>query len=197
MNTVTIIIIVVVVLVLAGAAAAAVYQRRRRSTALKERFGPEYNRTVEAHDDRRRAEKELEEREKRRAGLEVSPLSASSAARYRDEWDDVQRRFVDEPAEAVERADRLVVRMMRECGYPVDDFDQRAADISVDHPDVAQHYREAHEVAVAQARGAVDTEKARQAVTSYRQLVEALLKDSAADEDASRSRRTDEQPEGT
>ena len=190
MNTVTIIIIVIVVLVLAGAAAAAVYQRQKRSTALKEKFGPEYNRTVEEHEDRRRAEKELQEREKRRAGLEIRPLSASSAAGYRAEWDDVQRRFVDDPADAVERSDRLVVRMMRERGYPVDDFDQRAADISVDHPDVAQHYREAHSVAVAQSRGTVDTEELRQAVTSYRQLVEALLRDSASD-DAGEPRRTD------
>jgi hypothetical protein len=104
-------------------------------------------------------------------------LPDASAARYRDEWASVQRQFVDQPAEAVEQADRLVVQMMRECGYPVDDFDQRADDISVDHPEVAQNYREAHGVAVAQSRGTADTEELRQAVTSYRRLVDVLLQE--------------------
>jgi len=190
MNTVTIVIIIVVALVLLGAAAFAVYQRQRRSAELKGRFGPEYQRTVEQTESRRRAEKELQERERRRAGLDVTPLSDESAARYREEWDALQLRFVDDPADSVEKADQLVVRMMRERGYPVDDFDQRAADISVDHPDVAQHYREAHAVAVAQSQGTADTERLRRAVTSYRNLVEALLKDSRPGE-SSTTRRTD------
>jgi hypothetical protein len=175
MDAITV-IIVVVVLALAVAAAAALY-RRNRSTHLKERFGPEYARTVQATEDRRAAEKELHNREKRRSGFDLTPLPDASAARYRDEWASVQRQFVDQPAEAVEQADRLVVQMMRECGYPVDDFDQRADDISVDHPEVAQNYREAHGVAVAQSRGTADTEELRQAVTSYRRLVDVLLQE--------------------
>jgi hypothetical protein len=171
----TIIVIVVVVLVMAAAAAFVAY-RRRRSAQLQERFGDEYERTVQETDDRRAAEKDLREREKRRSHLEVTPLAGADAARYQEEWAGIQQRFVDQPAEAVEQADRIVVRMMRDSGYPVDDFDQRVDDISVDHPDVAQHYREAHAVAAAQARGDVDTEQLRQAVTSYRQLVDALLR---------------------
>jgi hypothetical protein len=181
MDTVVIIVIVVVVLVVA--AAVVVYQQRR-SARLQQRFGDEYERTVRSTDGRRAAEKELRDREKRRAGLEVTPLAGADAARYREEWAGIQQRFVDEPAEAVEQADRLVVRMMRDSGYPVDDFDQRVDDISVDHPEVAQHYRDAHGVAAAQARGDVDTEQLRQAVTSYRQLVDALLRDSRSRDDA-------------
>jgi hypothetical protein len=178
MSTITI-IIVVVVLALAAAAAFVVYQRRR-SAQLQQRFGDEYERTVQETDDRRAAEKDLREREKRRSQLEVTPLAGADAARYQEEWAGIQQRFVDQPAEAVEQADRIVVRMMRDSGYPVDDFDQRVDDISVDHPDVAQHYREAHAVAAAQARGDVDTEQLRQAVTSYRQLVDALLRNNGS-----------------
>jgi len=172
----TIIIVIVVVLVVLAAATALVAYQRRRSARLQHKFGDEYERTVQETDDRRAAEKDLREREKRRSHLEVTPLAGADAARYQEEWAGIQQRFVDQPAEAVEQADRIVVRMMRDSGYPVDDFDQRADDISVDHPDVAQHYREAHAVAAAQARGDVDTEQLRQAVTSYRQLVDALLR---------------------
>lgn len=182
MNTV-VLIVIVVALVVAAAVAFVVYQRRR-SEQLQQRFGNEYERTVREADDRRAAEKDLRQREKRRSQFEVTPLAGADAARYREEWAAIQGRFVDEPAEAVEQADRVVVQMMRECGYPVDDFDQRADDISVDHPDVAQHYREAHAVAVAQARGDADTEQLRQAVTSYRQLVDALLRHSRSHDEA-------------
>ncbi|MEU4192524.1 hypothetical protein AB0E69_11520 [Kribbella sp. NPDC026611] len=170
-------IVIIVVVVLAAAALLVVYQRRR-SGALQSRFGPEYERTLEESGDRRSAERELREREKRVSGLDLRPLSRESAETYRSEWADVQRSFVDRPAGAVADADQLVLRMMRECGYPVDEFDQRVNDISVDHPGVATHYRDAHRVAVAQTRGEASTEDLRQAVTSYRQLVEALLDDS-------------------
>lgn len=178
MDTITVIIVVVVVLV-AAAAAAAVYQRRR-STGLRQRFGQEYQRTVRGADDRRAAEKDLHKREKRRSQFEVTPPSSAAATGYREEWASIQQRFVDQPDEAVQQADQLVVRMMRDSGYPVDEFEQRVDDISVDHPDVAQHYREAHAVAVAQNRGTADTEQLRQAVTSYRSLVDALLRDSGS-----------------
>jgi hypothetical protein len=175
MDTVVVIIIVVVIAV-AAAAAAIVYQRRR-SSQLQQRFGPEYRRTVEESGDQRAAERELRAREQRRSELDVTPLSGESAGRYRDEWNTLQQGFVDEPGNAVVQADRLVLRMMRESGYPVDEFDQRAADISVDHPDVAENYRQAHRVAVAQAQGQTDTEELRQAVTAYRRLVYVLLAD--------------------
>ncbi|MBO9521739.1 MAG: hypothetical protein J7518_09395 [Nocardioidaceae bacterium] len=178
MNTIVVVIIVIVVIAVVAAAGAYVY-RRRQSSSLQERFGPEYERTVRQAGHRRSAEKVLHEREKRRSSFDVTPLSEQAAAAYRSEWAEIQQGFVDEPAGAVRRADVLVVRMMRDSGYPVDDFERRADDISVDHPDVAQHYREAHAVAVKQVAGEADTEQLRQAVTSYRELVAALLDDSS------------------
>ncbi|QNE22588.1 hypothetical protein F1D05_37685 [Kribbella qitaiheensis] len=171
----TVITIIVIVVVLIAAAAAFYAYQRRRSGQLQERFGPEYERTLEQSGDRRTAERDLHERERRRSKLELTPLSDESAAQYRAEWDNLQGGFVDAPGEAVAQADRLVLRMMRESGYPVDEFDQRADDISVDHPEVAENYRQAHRVAVAQTRGEADTEDLRQAVTAYRRLVVALL----------------------
>ena len=171
-----IVIVLVIVVIIAAAIAAVVYQRRK-SSRLEQRFGSAYDRTVEQSDDRRSGEKILREREKRRSQFDVAPLSGADADRYREEWLSVQGGFVDRPAEAVQQADSLVVRMMRDSGYPVDDFDHRVDDISVDHPDVAQHYREAHAIALAQLNGTADTEQLRQAVTSYRELVDALLRD--------------------
>jgi len=174
MDTVVVVVIVIVVVV-AVVGVVALFSRRRRSDQLRQRFGPEYERTVEESDGRRAPERELRERERRRSEFEVAPVPEQDADRYREEWADIQHRFVDQPAEAVERADQLVVQIMRDSGYPVDDFEHRVDDVSVDHPEVAQHYREAHSVAVAQAAGSADTERLRQAVTSYRQLVDALL----------------------
>ena len=183
-------IVVIVVVVLAAAALLYFYQRRR-SDQLHERFGPEYERTVETSGDRRSAERELRGRERRVSRLEITPLSSESAAFYRTEWARVQQSFVDQPAAAVADADRLVLRMMREAGYPMDEFDQRVDDISVAHPEVAAHYREAHGVAVAQERGEADTEELRLAVTAYRHLVEALLADSERARRHHRTRSTD------
>lgn len=174
----TVLTIVIIVVVLLVAAASFFLYQRRRSDELRQRFGPEYERTVEESGDRRSAERELLGRERRVSRLQITPLSRQSAESYRTEWADVQQSFVDRPAGAVADADQLVLRMMRESGYPVDEFDQRADDISVEHPEVAMHYREAHRVAVAQARGEADTEDLRQAVTAYRHLVDALLEDS-------------------
>ncbi|MFI5693957.1 hypothetical protein ACIA58_19075 [Kribbella sp. NPDC051586] len=171
-------IVIIVVVVLAAAALLFMYQRRR-SGELQQRFGSEYEHTVEESGDRRSAERELRGRERRVSRLEISPLSRGSAAAYEAEWADIRQSFVDHPASAVAEADRLVLRMMRESGYPVDDFDQRVNDISVDHPEVAAHYRDAHRVAVADSRGEAGTEDLRQAVTAYGQLVDALLHDSA------------------
>ncbi|MGW6278725.1 hypothetical protein [Kribbella sp. NPDC055071] len=188
-------IVIIVVVVLAAAAVLFMYQRKR-SQELQGKFGPEYERTLDESGDRRSAERELRGRERRVSKLDIVPLSRQSAVSYRDEWAQIQQSFVDQPGAAVADADQLVLRMMRETGYPVDGFDQRVNDISVDHPQVATHYREAHRVAVAQARGETDTEELRQAVTSYRALVDALLADSdraVADAAADRGRR-DAQP---
>lgn len=174
----TVLTIVIVVVVLLVAAALFFGLQRKRSGELRDRFGPEYERTVEEAGDRRTAERDLRGRERRVSRLDIRPLPPESAATYRAEWTDVQQSFVDRPAGAVTAADRLVLRMMREAGYPVDDFGQRVDDISVDHPEVAAHYREAHRVAVAQARGEADTEDLRYALTEYRHLVRALLEDS-------------------
>lgn len=190
MDAVTIIILVVLVVVLAVAIVGGVLMRRRRSAQLQSSFGSEYDRTLDNSESRGEAEKHLRQREKRRGRFEVTALSADAAGRYREEWNGVQQRFVDAPGNAVEQADSLVVRIMRERGYPVDDFDQRAEDISVDHPEVVQHYREAHGVAVAQTQGKADTEQLRLAVTSYRALVGALLEttDSSNSNDRSNGR---------
>ncbi|WP_329001189.1 hypothetical protein OHA18_42955 [Kribbella sp. NBC_00709] len=174
----TVLTIVIVVVLLAAAALLFMYQRRR-SGELQQRFGPEYERTVEESGDRRSAERELRGRERRVSKLDITPLSRRSATAYEAEWAEVRQSFVDHPASAVADADRLVLRMMRESGYPVDEFDQRVNDISVEHPEVAAHYRDAHRVAVADSRGEAGTEDLRQAVTAYGRLVDALLDDSA------------------
>jgi hypothetical protein len=187
----TVVTIVVIVVVLLAAAALFYAYRRRQSSHLRERFGPEYEHTLEESGDRRAAERELRDRERRVSKLDITPLSREAADHYGVEWNGIQQSFVDQPAAAVADADRLVVRMMREAGYPVDEFDQRVNDISVDHPDVAAHYRDAHRVAVAQTRGEADTEELRQAVTAYRHLVDALLADSEDRTGSQRSQPTD------
>jgi hypothetical protein len=156
--------------------------RARRSRGLKERFGPEYDRVAADAPTRREAEAELRERAQRREELEIRPLDSAARDRYRTEWQDVQARFVDDPGDAVADADRLIQAVMRERGYPVDDFDTRAADLSVDHPDVVERYRAAHGIAVAHERGNASTEDLRHAVRHYRALFLALTEARDAEE---------------
>jgi hypothetical protein len=174
-STVIILIVVVVLLVVALAAVGAMLAKRRRSEQLQERYGAEYERTVANSGDRRAAEAELTEREKRHRSLDIRDLEPAERDSFENTWVDIQRGFVDNPVHAVHRADALVVDIMRTRGYPVDDFDRRADDISVEHPKVVQHYRDARATRVATDEGEVDTERQRQAVTSYRALIEALL----------------------
>jgi hypothetical protein len=148
---------------------------RRRTEHLRERFGPEYNRVTSAMDGRREAERELVQRESRRETLEIKPLAEESRARYEDEWKTVQAEFVDEPGPAVARADSLIQRVMEERGYPVEKFDQRAADLSVDHPKVVENYREGHRLAGRGNGDGVDTEELRQAMRHYRALFDELV----------------------
>jgi hypothetical protein len=173
MTAVIVVIVVVVVLALAGGGLA--LARRKRSEQLQEQFGPEYDRAVEQADSKGEAEKELAERRKRHQQLDLRPLDPQTAERFRGDWKRIQGDFVDDPGGAVEKADSLVVTIMRERGYPVEDFDQRAADISVEHPRVVEHYREARRVHDAHRESRAGTEDLREAVTSYRSLVDALL----------------------
>lgn len=149
--------------------------RRKRTDRLKEHFGPEYDRAIDEAGDQRAGEEELVARAKHRQKLEIAPLSPEAHARYADEWHRVQTAFVDDPATSVGAADRLVTDVMRERGYPVDDFERRAADVSVDHPNVVEHYRAAHILHLAQEKGDIGTEAQREAFVHYRALFEKLL----------------------
>jgi hypothetical protein len=146
--------------------------RKRRTDHLREGFGPEYDRTVEEAGSRRRAESELSDREHRREELDIRPLAPGARDRFADRWSPVQERFVDDPNGALKDAHVLVVEVMRERGYPTDDFDQRAADVSVDHPHVVDNYRSAHDIT---GRDDADTEDQRQAMVHYRSLFDELL----------------------
>jgi hypothetical protein len=151
--------------------------RKRRTSHLREGFGPEYDRTVEETGSRRHAESELQDREKRREELDIRPLSPGTRDRFADRWSTIQERFVDDPGAALRDAHTLVIQVMRERGYPTDDFDQRAADVSVDHPNVVQNYRSAHEIT---ERDDADTEEQRQGLVHYRALFDELLETETA-----------------
>jgi hypothetical protein len=163
------------ILILLAIVAGALLMRRRRSDQLADRFGPEYERTVERMGSRGKAEADLAAREKRVQKLEIVPLAAQEAQRFRAEWQTLQSRFVDSPRTAMTEADLLVRDLMTRRGYPVTDFETRAADISVDHPHVVEHYRAAHEISLLHQRGQADTEAMRQALVHYRALFSELL----------------------
>jgi hypothetical protein len=148
---------------------------RRRTGRLQEQFGPEYDRTLGTADSKREAEAELQAREERRQQLEIRPLSQAARDRYMQTWQSVQAQFVDDPRGAVAGADSLIQSVMAERGYPVDDFDQRAADISVDQPQVVENYRHGHQLAQASADGSDSTEDLRQAMRHYRALFDELV----------------------
>lgn len=149
--------------------------KRRRTTKLREGFGPEYDRTLAEAPSRREAEAELLERPKLHDELELRPVSRDTRGRYVREWEAAQARFVDEPDRAVGEADALIQEVMRERGYPVDDFEQRAADLSVDHGDVVDSYRAAHMISRRSVHGVAATDDLRQAMVHYRSLFDALL----------------------
>lgn len=189
--------VAIVVVLVVGA----VVYMQRRSAALKGRFGPEYDRVVEEQGDRRSAEAHLRDRTKRHDALELVELEAEARDRYAGHWTLVQAGFVDDPARAVAEADALVEHVMRERGYPVDEWDERFEMVSVDHPDLAENYRVAHAI---HARGTdeaedVDVDDRREAFQRYRSLFDELLVlDDAEDAedaelDAVADRRDDEQ----
>lgn len=185
-------VVVIVLILLVAVVLGLVLARRRRSTQLQQKFGPEYERSVSAASgDRKAAEAALVERQQRRETFDVRDLRPEERDRFRESWSEIQRGFVDDPRQSLRSADVLVVEVMKARGYPVeDDFDRRAEDLSVDHPRVVQHYREARRVR--DTDGDVDTEQQRTAVTSYRALVDALL----GDDDARDRDRTDDRSTG-
>jgi FtsZ-interacting cell division protein ZipA len=148
---------------------------RARSRRLQQRFGPEYDRTVRARGDQAAAERELQAREQRVRRMHIEELPAGARERYTEEWRTVQTRFVDEPARALQQADALVTNVMRDRGYPMDNFEQAAADISPDHPQVVENYRIAHDISTRTIRGEASTEDQRQAMVHYRTLFNDLL----------------------
>ena len=171
-TTALIIIAIVIVLVAIGLF---FFWRRRRTENLREQFGPEYKRAVDQYGDQRKAEAELAAREKRVRKLEIRPLRPEEHSRFAEAWQKTQARFVDEPSQAVRDADALVKEVMQARGYPVGDFEQRAADVSVDHPNVVLNYRGAHDIVARNNSGNATTEDLRQAVVHYRSLFEELL----------------------
>jgi hypothetical protein len=168
---------IIAVIVILGGVLVYVLEKRR-SERLRRRFGEtEYERTLMERGDRRRAEEQLDARAKRVESFHLRALSAADRGRFMTAWDQVQAHFVDAPAGAVAEADQLVGDLMATRGYPVGDFEQRAEDVSVDHPVVSQNYRAAHAIALRHARGEASTEDLRQAMIHYRVLFEDLLRD--------------------
>ena len=165
------VILIIAVLVLLS-------MRKRRSTTadLRKKFGPEYDRAVRVHGTERKAEAKLEDREKRVEKLNLRDLDPMERERFTKQWESVQSRFVDSPKGAVAEADDLVSSLMKVRGYPVSDFDQRAADISVDHPRVVENYRSAHEIALRVGKDGSTTEELRTAMIHYRSLFEELAR---------------------
>ena len=177
MSSTAIVIIVIVAIVLVALAALALYllAERRRTQDLRETFGGEYDRAVGEAGSRREAESELSSRRKRVEALEIRELTPDERTRFAGAWESAQADFVDDPKRAIATSDRLVSDVMQRRGYPVGDFERRAADVSVDHADVVDHYREAHAIAQAEARGQASTEDLRQAMIHYRALFDDLL----------------------
>jgi hypothetical protein len=177
MDTRVIIVLVVAVIALIGVAAW-FYLRQRRTAGLRESFGTEYDRARQEHPDQRSAERSLEERKERVEQLHIRALSQDAHDQFAERWRSSQAQFVDDPAGATRVADALVAEIMQARGYPVGDFEQRAADASVDHPGVVEHYRAAHAIALRTDRGQADsgdTEDLRQAFVHYRALFDDLL----------------------
>ena len=173
MNVGVLIAILVIVVVIVGLAV--VLGQRRRTERLQQQFGPEYQRTVARAGDQRAAEADLSARERRRRELDIVALEPAARDRYVESWRVTQGRFVDDPAGATHEADTLVAQVMRDRGYPVDDFEHRADDVSVDHPRVAENYRAAHAIYQANEQGLASTDDLRQAFVHYRSLFSELL----------------------
>lgn len=169
------VIVLIVALVAAIGVVAWLFMQKRRTDTLQQKFGPEYERAVADHHDQKAAERELEHRAERVEHLQLRPLAREERDQFVARWQSVQAQFVDDPSGATSEADDLVGQAMKTRGYPVGDFEQRAADVSVNYPHVVEHYRAGHTLALRSARGDADTEDLRQAFVHFRALFEDLL----------------------
>ena len=179
----TMTVLVAVVFLILGGFLGLALTRVQRSRRLKKQFGPEYQRMIDEIGDKRQAEKELEDRITRVHTLDIRPLTSEAVNRYASEWQKTQREFVDQPLAALQKADRLIQEVMKAKGYPVEDFEQRAADISVDYPELVTDYRGMHLIAIKEAEEKVDTEDIRQAMVHGRALFDQLIKHQPDEED--------------
>jgi len=172
----TLVWVIVAIVVVAALALAALVARNRRTAMLRERFGPEYDRAVANSDDKHAAEAELLARQKQRAQFDVKPLPEAERLRFAGEWRELQERFMDEPAQAVDAADALITRVMEARGYPMSDFDKQAELVSVDYPETVENYRFAHAVQLRSQAHQASTEDLREAMLRYRSLFDQLLR---------------------
>jgi hypothetical protein len=179
MSPTIIIIAVVVIVVIMGAIMAPTFARRRRSQKFQNKYGPEYERTVQTAGNDKKAQAELKDRQKHIDTLNIRPLSVAERERYQAEWTTIQAKFVDQPGQATVEADHLIMEVMKMRAYPVSDFDQRAADISVNYPTLVSNYRAAREIAIKNEKHSANTEELRQALIYYRSLFDELLKEEA------------------
>ena len=178
----TVIIIGALILLIGAVLIGMAMARQRRTKRLQDQFGPEYERTVKTLGDRREAETDLEGRIAHVNTLDIRTLSADEVNRYSLEWQDVQREFVDEPLLALQKADRLIREVMKARGYPVEDFEQRVADISVNYPELVADYRGMHRIAIKESSNAPSTEEIRQAMIHGRALFENLARQESKQE---------------
>ncbi|BCJ60582.1 hypothetical protein [Micromonospora endophytica] len=195
MSPTQIVVTVLVILLVAAVVAVAVVAARRR--ALRQRFGPEYDHVVAERDSRSEAERELRDRQRRHAELQLVPLAPDARARYAEAWEELQVRFIDSPAETVGQADELVTRLIAERGYPTGDFSDQIAHLSVDHARTLSHYRDAHDIHLRNSRGEASTEDLRQAVVHYRALFADLLGDEPVGSHTPQQRRPDAAQDAT
>lgn len=172
-------LLIIVVMVALLAIGAWLFFNKRRSDHLRSQFGSEYDRQVEELGSRSKAEADLAQREKRVSQLTIRPLTPADQDRFMDRWTKVQATFVDDPERSIDYADALLAEVMSARGYPISDFEQRAGDISVDHPNVVQHYRAGHDIALRHSRGEANTDELRQALIHYRALFEELVTERA------------------
>ena len=175
MDITYIFIAVVLIMVIMGIILAPIFSRRNRSERLHDQFGTEYDRTVETLGDEKKAQTELNERQEHVKALDIRPLSLTERERYQADWASVQSKFVDEPGQAIIDADGLIMEVMLLRNYPMSDFEQRAADVSVSYPTLASNYRAARVITIENEKHQADTEQLRQAMIYYRSLFEELL----------------------
>lgn len=180
----TMLVLVAVLFLVIGALLALAFNRFQRTKRLRERFGPEYDRAVDRIGDKRQAEDELEARMTHVQNLNIRSLTAEEVNRFSLEWQAIQAEFVDQPLASVQKANRLIREVMLARGYPVEDFEKRAADISVDYPDLVTNYRELHEIATKGKTEKISTEEMRQAMVHGRELFENLVQPETKEEEA-------------